>query len=251
MRTDRLESDPMERIDFNLQEKSVENKKLNFLARLYSSDKRDIFFFGEDAVYDERKNFKQYHEVKHVCIDGEILTIEANYTVIKCRVDKISPNMLVSHRNAAFSSDMNHRYTLWDWWDTSKEYAMFIGLNPSTADEIKNDPTVTRCINFSKRWGYGGFCMTNMFSYRATDPKEMKSQPEWELNHLTNKFALKDISRKAGIVVACWGSHGEHLDGDSKVRRLIKKPMFCLGKTKKGLPRHPLYIKSNKQLEGL
>lgn len=226
----------------------MKNKKLDFMARLYFAEKRDIFFFG-DSIYDEIKNFRQNRTIKYGFVNNGILTIPRHYTITKCRADKISSNMIVSCRHATFSSDMKHRYTLWDWWDTSKEYAMFIGLNPSTANEIKNDPTVTRCINFSKRWGYGGFCMTNMFSYRATDPKEMKSQDEWKLNHLKNKYALKDISRKAGVVVACWGSHGEHLDGDNRVRSLIKRDMYCLGKTKKGLPRHPLYIKSNKQLE--
>ena len=76
---------------------------------------------------------------------------------------------------AEFSPCRTYRYALWRWWDRSRPYAMFIGLNPSTADEVNNDPTVSRCIGYSRRWGYGGLCMTNIFAYRSTDPARMKA----------------------------------------------------------------------------
>jgi hypothetical protein len=60
-------------------------------------------------------------------------------------------------------------------WDESKAYALFIGLNPSTADEKEDDPTIKRCINYSKKWGYGGLCMVNLFAFRATDPSDLKA----------------------------------------------------------------------------
>ena len=75
---------------------------------------------------------------------------------------------------ADFSKCRKYRYTLWRTWDASKSKVMFLGLNPSTADEVKNDPTVTRCINYSKRWGYGGMYMMNIFSFRTTYPVELK-----------------------------------------------------------------------------
>jgi hypothetical protein len=70
--------------------------------------------------------------------------------------------------DAKFSACRKYRYALWRNWDGSKPYAMIIGLNPSTADENENDPTITRCINFAKSWGYGGVCVTNLFAYCAS-----------------------------------------------------------------------------------
>ena len=78
-------------------------------------------------------------------------------------------------KNAKFSACRKYRYALWRTWDESKPYVMIIGLNPSTADENKNDPTITRCINFAKSWGYGGVCVTNLFAFRATVPSDMKT----------------------------------------------------------------------------
>ena len=76
--------------------------------------------------------------------------------------------------DAEFSACRKYRYALWRTWDESKPYPMIIGLNPSTADENENDPTITRCINFAKSWGYGGVCVINLFVYCATVPSDMK-----------------------------------------------------------------------------
>ena len=76
---------------------------------------------------------------------------------------------------AIFSSCRKYRYALWRNWDETKPCVMIIGLNPSTADENENDPTITRCINFAKSWGYGGVCVTNLFAYCATVPSDMKA----------------------------------------------------------------------------
>jgi hypothetical protein len=76
--------------------------------------------------------------------------------------------------DAKFSACRKYRYALWRTWDESKPNVMIIGLNPSTADENENDPTITRCINFAKSWGYGGVCVTNLFAYCATVPSDMK-----------------------------------------------------------------------------
>ncbi|GHX72979.1 hypothetical protein VCSRO16_3593 [Vibrio cholerae] len=69
---------------------------------------------------------------------------------------------------AELSKCRKYRYALWRTWDSDKPFAMFIGLNPSTADEKNDDPTLRRCINFAKSWGYGGVCMANLFAFRAT-----------------------------------------------------------------------------------
>ncbi len=80
--------------------------------------------------------------------------------------------------DANLSECRKYRYALWRTWDKSKPYAMFIGLNPSTADETENDPTINRCINYSKDWGFGGLCMVNLFAFRATDPSDMMASKD-------------------------------------------------------------------------
>lgn len=83
---------------------------------------------------------------------------------------------------------------------------MFVGLNPSTADELLDDPTIRRCVAFARSWGYGALCMTNLFAFRATDPDVMKSAddpvgPE-------NDQHLQDLANGASVVIAAWGVHG-------------------------------------------
>lgn len=149
---------------------------------------------------------------------------------------------LFSFKSATFSNCREYRYTLWRWWDEEKPYAMFIGLNPSTADETNDDPTIRRCINFSKRWGYGGLCMANLFALRATDPQEMLKHP-LPAGAENDKW-IHSLAANAGIVVAAWGVHGKHLNRDEDVVANIDK-LYCLKKTKGGFPGHPLYIKSD------
>jgi hypothetical protein len=78
-------------------------------------------------------------------------------------------------KDAVLSECRTYRYALWRIWDQTVPYAMFIGLNPSTADESNDDPTLTRCMGFAKSWGYGGVCMANLFALRSTDPTALKT----------------------------------------------------------------------------
>ncbi len=110
--------------------------------------------------------------------------------------------------SAEFSVCKKYRYALWRVWDSNKPLVMFIGLNPSTADDVNNDPTVTRCINFAKDWGYGGLCMANIFSYRETDRHIMKEQND-PIGPDNDKW-LKKLAAESGLVVAAWGNDGEH-----------------------------------------
>ena len=116
--------------------------------------------------------------------------------------------------DAKLSECRQYRYALWRTWDDSKPYAMFVGLNPSTADETDDDPTIRRCIVFAKDWGYGGLCMANLFAYRATDPSNMFSAQD--PIGPQNDVWLERLAKDAGIVVAAWGNHGGHL-GRSKI----------------------------------
>jgi hypothetical protein len=142
---------------------------------------------------------------------------------------------------ATFSSCRKWRYSLWRVWDKQKQMVTFIGLNPSTATENENDPTITRCINFADAWGYGGMYMANIFAYRATDPKKMKafSDPVGKKN---DQWLIK-MSQTSAITVAAWGAHGMHLNrGDQVVRLLKGMQLYCLGRTQNNQPRHPLYL---------
>lgn len=124
----------------------------------------------------------------------------------------------------------------------SKSYAMFIGLNPSTADETQDDQTIRRCIGFAKRWGYGALCMTNLFAFRATDPRVMKGHPKPVGDE--NDRWLVACARDAGIIVAAWGVNGEHMGRNIEVVKLIDD-LQCLVVTKEGHPKHPLYVPAN------
>lgn len=152
--------------------------------------------------------------------------------------------MLFEMSNAEFSPCRTWRYTLTRVWDKSKPMAMFVGLNPSTADEVRNDPTVRRCIGFAQDWGYGGLIMTNIFAFRATDPKVMK-KAEDPVGPENDKWLIRS-AEKAGLVVAAWGTHGIHMNRERLVLDLFRgwedRRLTCLGKTKAGHPKHPLYL---------
>lgn len=145
-----------------------------------------------------------------------------------------------------FSSCRTYRYTLWRVWGNPENFVQFIGLNPSTADEFHNDPTIRRCINFAKSWGFEALCMTNLFAYRATDPLEMK-KVELPIGEDNDKY-LKETSSRAGIVVAAWGNHGVHLNRNKQVVELLNCNLLCFRKTKLGQPEHPLYQPDAAQL---
>ncbi|WP_228260815.1 DUF1643 domain-containing protein [Marinobacter orientalis] len=113
--------------------------------------------------------------------------------------------------DAAFSDCRNYRYALWRVWDEARPYVAIIGLNPSTADEFQNDPTINRCISFAQFWGYGGVCVVNLFAFRATVPADMMrvkapAGPE-------NDKWLVEISRSAGAVVAARQPPHHHTQG--------------------------------------
>jgi len=142
------------------------------------------------------------------------------------------------HRSAMLSTDRRYRYTLWRLWGPGG-YAAFIGLNPSTADETSDDPTIRRCIGFARAWGFGGLCMLNLFAFRATQPADMKrtADPVGELNDVT----LAELAGSAGVVVAAWGANGTHRGRDAQVRAMLPR-LHYLRLTKDGHPGHPLYL---------
>jgi len=150
---------------------------------------------------------------------------------------------LFDDKTATFSPSRKYRYTLWRRWNEGP-YAMFIGLNPSTADETTDDPTVRRCIRFARDWGYGAMYMMNIFAIRATNPKVMLNDPE--PIGPDNDYWLRTVGRVAAIIVAAWGTHGRHMDRGKAVLHLFSD-VHCLKLTKDGIPGHPLYLRADSQ----
>jgi len=142
--------------------------------------------------------------------------------------------------SAVFSECRTWRYALTRIWSYGKPMVAFIGLNPSTADEVKNDPTVRRCIGFAKLWGFGGMHMLNAFAFRATDPKDLKAATD-PVGPDNDKW-LKKIAKKVEFTIACWGNHGEFKNRGREVAALIPK-LRCFRVTKERHPIHPLYLK--------
>lgn len=144
---------------------------------------------------------------------------------------------------AVFSSDRKYRYALTRSWDPKLGTAVFIGLNPSTADESTLDPTLRRCVRFAMDWGYGKFIMTNIFAFRATNPQDMRTQQN-PIGVMNDFYIMKNV-RRADLVIACWGAHGRHLNRGALVRSMIEEEgiAIChLGLTMGGHPVHPLYL---------
>ena len=148
-------------------------------------------------------------------------------------------------RGCMFSPCRRYRYSLWrDADGFGQGFCMFIGLNPSTADEFKNDPTIRRCIRFAKEWGYARLLMTNLFGFRATDPGDMRL--EADPVGPDNDGVLLVSASKANLIVAAWGAEGAYRQrGQWAIASL--PPMMCLGLTKDGHPRHPLYCRAGLQ----
>lgn len=121
----------------------------------------------------------------------------------------------------------------------------FVGLNPSTADEKTNDPTVRRCITYATDWGFGAFIMLNLFAFRATDPKDMKAAADPV--GPDNNGALSMITSKADMVIVAWGNDGAYRDRSAEVMQHVisRRPVYHLGLNSSGEPKHPLYLKRN------
>jgi hypothetical protein len=154
-------------------------------------------------------------------------------------------NSLVRNASGAeFSRCRRWRYLLWRRWDEAKPAANFLMLNPSTADEVKLDPSCTRARVYAERWGFGALIVTNIFGWRATDPEEMKSVRDPVGRG--NDAAILRAAREAAIVVCAWGNHGSHLERSSKVLEFLKSnavelSFLRIDKTT-GQPAHPLYL---------
>ncbi len=150
---------------------------------------------------------------------------------------------------AVYSDCERYRYALTRIWAPGRK-AVFVMLNPSTATEVQNDPTVERCERRARALGFGAFRVCNIFAFRATDPRVMRAQndpvgPD-------NDGAIAEAAGWADRVVCAWGNHGLHLERGAQVTALLRQsgaPLFHLGLTGFGQPRHPLYVGYDRQPE--
>lgn len=150
--------------------------------------------------------------------------------------------------DALLSYDHKYRYMLRRRWDEDGQRALFVMLNPSTADGSKDDPTIRSCVRLCQDWGHGGFEVVNLFGWRATNPKELTriSDPVGPKNDEIAKAAVN----RCDIVIFAWGSNNMAFDQARDHRSLWGEitGAFCMGKTQNGSPKHPLYIKTGTPL---
>lgn len=153
-------------------------------------------------------------------------------------------NLVVVERAAIISECEKYRYRLWRRWVTppgqgQKMPVLWVMLNPSTADASIDDPTIRRCMAFSKAWGYDAMWVGNMYAIRSTDPGILAEVSADEARGPDNHKHLDQMSQESALIVCAWGAPGGHL-----MPYTLATPggTWCLGRTKHGAPRHPLYI---------
>ncbi len=164
---------------------------------------------------------------------------------------------------ASISDCGTYRYTLYRKTKSPVRWVkkcLFIMLNPSTADAEKDDPTIRRCLSFAEREGCTDLTVVNLYALRATNPKEMIALLQYspmeafggtdQKKHLLEQ--IEDHSQMNHLIICAWGKQKGiegHADRVMKIINENKGTAYCLGKTKEGYPRHPLYVKGDKPLE--
>lgn len=130
---------------------------------------------------------------------------------------------------------------------TGSGTCLFVMLNPSTADDHQDDPTIRRCVGFTRSWGYAELRVVNLFAARATDPKELASM--FDPVGSGNDQVLADELSRADLVVAAWGAHPMARRRAPVVLGLVPGVAWnCLGHTKRRAPEHPLYVHATRNL---
>ena len=149
---------------------------------------------------------------------------------------------------AGFSRCRRYRYWLRRAWDPSLEHCVFICLNPSTADAHYDDPTLRRCVSMAGRWGFGSLLLVNLFSFRTTNPRALKTESD-PIGPRTDLW-LRRAARETPHLIVAWGNGGLLDNRGATVHKRLGTP-FCLGVTALGMPRHPLYCPDNTRLTPL
>nr|WP_093974787.1 DUF1643 domain-containing protein [Boseongicola aestuarii] len=145
--------------------------------------------------------------------------------------------------SAVYSPCEKYRYALTREWDAGGRRLVFVMLNPSKATELANDPTVERCERRARRLGYGAMRVCNIFAWRETHPDLLKKARD--PNGPDNDTQLQEAAIWADDVLCAWGVHGAYLARGAVVAGTMAShdaTLLCLGQTKDGHPRHPLYV---------
>ncbi len=143
-------------------------------------------------------------------------------------------------RTASYSRDRRYRYALGRRWGEGRTLT-WVMLNPSMADERRDDPTIRRCISFSQEWGFSALQVVNLFALRTPHPRALLEAGD--ALGPRGEHTLRTAIRDAEVVVAAWGNVHPRLAGRAEaVRRLLPPDAWCLGVTGRGEPRHPLYV---------
>lgn len=162
-----------------------------------------------------------------------------------------------SQRGAEFSLDRQYRYRLWHCWERGR-ILLWLMLNPSTANETDLDPTLRRCEGFARTLGFGSIVVVNLFAVVSADPKVLLTHPDavgdgrlrvtTEHRSVTNTGVIRDEVRNANMLICGWGAFPEARDRARFVASMLRDnrvQMYCLGTTKDGHPRHPLYLRAD------
>lgn len=140
---------------------------------------------------------------------------------------------------AIFSDDRKYRYALWRVWNRNLSILMQVGLNPSTANEITGDPTITRSIHRAYILGFGAFLMANLYAYVSTNPNVLLKQGDF-IGEL-NDYYIKQMVEMSERQLCGWGSFKPVSNRAPIVLPMLKNP-YCLGINADGQPTHPLYV---------
>ncbi|MFK7864113.1 MAG: DUF1643 domain-containing protein [Pseudohongiellaceae bacterium] len=145
-------------------------------------------------------------------------------------------------QKARFSRCRRYRYSLERSWKLGEGRALFIGLNPSTADHRHDDPTIRRCVGFAKSWGYEAMEIVNLFAFRATYPSDLKRAVD-PIGPANNRWLSKAIKR-SDIAICCWGNDGDFMNRSQVI--INRYPdLHCLKINSTAHPAHPLYLRAN------
>lgn len=157
---------------------------------------------------------------------------------------------LLPRGTAVFSDCRRYRYRLTRWLNINAPLCTFVMLNPSTATEEQDDPTIRRCIGFARHFGCGRLIVANIFAWRATKPEDMKAaaDPIGPENDAHLERIARETAESGGKLICAWGAHGKFKDRDRAVMAMLAtlpiEPM-SLGETAAYFPRHPLYLRGD------
>lgn len=159
-------------------------------------------------------------------------------------------------RDASMSRCGRYRWTLTRCWDFHAPWCGWIMLNPSTADHREDDATIRRCMGFARAWGYGGITVLNLFALRATNPQELRTHPQpincqGQIEAYDRLLVEHGTDSVLPLMIAAWGAHGSLYRRSDHVVWLFRQAgvrLHCLGTTKDGHPRHPLYLPADTPL---